>query len=95
MAGVLSNSERVCYLPLFSREGNFFFHLRFLVFILLKEAIGIFFTKVFNILFLAVIGNLAIFDSNKKQLVKYGVLPPLVKLAKQPEEIEQISKTHI
>lgn len=57
--------------------------------------IGFFFTKVFNILFLAVIGNLAIFDSNKKQLVKYGVLPPLVKLAKQPEEIEQISKTYI
>lgn len=48
----------------------------------------------FNIFFLAVIGNLAIFDSNKKQLVKYGVLPPLVKLAKQPEEIEQISKTY-
>lgn len=40
-----------------------------------------------------IIGNLAIFDSNKKQLVKYGVLPPLVKLAKQPEEIEQITAT--
>ncbi|XP_061193413.1 uncharacterized protein LOC133201641 [Saccostrea echinata] len=40
-----------------------------------------------------IIGNLAIFDSNKKILVEYGVLRPLNKLAKQTEEIEQLTAT--
>nr|XP_022291929.1 uncharacterized protein LOC111103165 [Crassostrea virginica] len=40
-----------------------------------------------------IIGNLAIFDANKKTLVEYGVVGPLVKLAKQTEEIEQITAT--
>ncbi|XP_056016822.1 uncharacterized protein LOC130053519 [Ostrea edulis] len=40
-----------------------------------------------------IIGNLAIFDSNKKILVQYGVLGPLNKLLKQSEEIEQLTAT--
>nr|XP_011433027.2 uncharacterized protein LOC105332211 isoform X2 [Crassostrea gigas] len=42
-----------------------------------------------------IIGNLAIFDSNKKLLVEYGVLEPLIKLAQQSEEIEQITAAKV
>lgn len=42
--------------------------------------------------FIVVIRNLAVFDCNKKFLLEHGVLPPLNELAKQPDELEQISK---
>ncbi|KAK3098607.1 hypothetical protein FSP39_021184 [Pinctada imbricata] len=40
-----------------------------------------------------VIGQLAVFDSNKRLLVEYGVLKALNVLAKQKEEVEQLTAT--